>query len=152
MPYAEFEHSRSGETLDRLQKLRTKVEQLIGNAFNVLFVSLLGVVVVLAYAATVYWVIALYLAVVTVLMIALSVARSRTLKRIYEDVFREGTTLAGAATEALRNIELVKSLGLAQREISRLHAEFWRSNWKASAACAGSASITAAAFRSCACR
>ena len=121
MPYAEFEHSRSGETLDRLQKLRTKVEQLIGSAFNVLFVSLVGVVFVLAYAATVYWVIALYLAVVTVLMIALSVARSRTLKRIYEDVFREGTALAGAATEALRNIELVKSLGLAQREISRLH-------------------------------
>ena len=31
------------------------------------------------------------------------------------------TALAGAATETIRNIEFVKSQGLAQREISRLH-------------------------------
>jgi ATP-binding cassette, subfamily B, bacterial len=121
MPYAEFENTPSGETLDRLQKLRWKVEQFIGSTINVLFVSLVGVVFVLAYAAAVHWAIALYLALVTVLMIALSVALSRTLTQVQEDVFREGTTLAGAATETLRNIELVKSLGLAQREISRLH-------------------------------
>ena len=34
----------------------------------------------------------------------------------------ETTALAGATTESLRNIELVKSLGLAQQEIARLNA------------------------------
>src|ERR1017187_5149013 len=37
MPYAEFENTPSGETLDRLQKLRWKVEQFIGSTINVLF-------------------------------------------------------------------------------------------------------------------
>lgn len=121
MPYAEFEHTRSGEMLDQLQKLRWKVEQLIGSTINELFISLVGVVFVLVYAASVHWVIALYMAVVAILMIALSIALSRTLKRVQADVFREGTALAGAATETIRNIEFVKSQGLAQREISRLH-------------------------------
>lgn len=35
---------------------------------------------------------------------------------------RETTALAGATTESLRNIELVKSLGLAQQEIAHLNA------------------------------
>jgi len=120
MPYAEFEYTRSGETLDRLQKLRWKVEQFIGSTINVLFVSLVGVAFVVVYAASVNWMIASYLFLVTVLMIGLSVKRSRTLTEVQEQVFREGTALAGAATETLRNIELVKSLGLAEREISRL--------------------------------
>jgi ATP-binding cassette subfamily B protein len=121
MPYAEFEHAPSGETLDRLQKLRWKVEQFIGSTINALFVSLVGVAFVLAYAASVHWAIALYLTLMAVVMSALSVKLSRNLTEIQADVFREGNALAGAATEALRNIELVKSMGLAQRQISRLH-------------------------------
>ncbi len=35
---------------------------------------------------------------------------------------QETTALAGSTTESLRNIELVKSLGLAQQEIDRLNA------------------------------
>ncbi len=35
---------------------------------------------------------------------------------------KETTALAGSTTESLRNIELVKSLGLAQQEIERLNA------------------------------
>jgi ATP-binding cassette subfamily B protein len=121
MPYAEFESAPSGETLDRLQKLRWKVDQFIGGTINALFVSLVGVAFVLTYAATVHWAIALYLAVVAVAMTALSVKLSRNLTQVQADVFREGNALAGAATETLRNIELVKSMGLANRQISRLH-------------------------------
>jgi ATP-binding cassette subfamily B protein len=121
MPYAEFESAPSGETLDRLQKLRWKVEQFIGGTVNALFVSLVGVAVVLAYSATVHWTIALYLALVAVVMSALSVKLTRNLAEVQSEVFREGNVLAGAATETLRNIELVKSMGLAQRQISRLH-------------------------------
>ncbi|HTQ55192.1 MAG TPA: ABC transporter ATP-binding protein [Bryobacteraceae bacterium] len=121
MPYADFEHTRSGETLDRLQKLRWRVEHFVAGTINVLFFSLVGVAIVVAYAATVHGLISLYLAFVAVTMVALSIALNRNLAAVHEDAFREGTALAGAATEALRNIELVKSLGLAKREISRLH-------------------------------
>jgi ATP-binding cassette subfamily B protein len=121
MPYAEFESAPSGETLDRLQKLRWKVEQFIGGTINSLFISLVGVAFVLTYAATVHWAIALYLAMVAVAMTALSVKLSRNLTQVQAEVFREGNALAGAATETLRNIELVKSMGLAKRQISRLH-------------------------------
>ena len=37
-------------------------------------------------------------------------------------IVRETTALAGSTTESLRNIELVKSLGLAQQEIERLNS------------------------------
>src|SRR5690348_7835910 len=58
LPYSVFEDQRSGETLGRLQKVRTDVERLISSAVNVLFISLVGIVFVIAYAFTVHWVIA----------------------------------------------------------------------------------------------
>jgi len=36
-------------------------------------------------------------------------------------IVAETTALAGSTTESLRNIELVKSLGLAQQEVGRLN-------------------------------
>jgi ATP-binding cassette subfamily B protein len=47
---------------------------------------------------------------------------SRKIKKIQKVIVAETTALAGATTESLRNIELVKSLGLAQQEIARLNA------------------------------
>jgi ATP-binding cassette, subfamily B, bacterial len=120
MPYSEFEHSRSGETIEQLQKLRWKVDRLIGTAINVLFVSLVGVIFVLSYAAFVDWAIAVYLAFVAVSMILLSVALSGELREVHDDVHREGTALAGTATETVRNIEFIKSVGLTRRQISGL--------------------------------
>jgi len=38
-----------------------------------------------------------------------------------EDDFAESAALAGSTTESLRNIELVKSLGLVEREVERLN-------------------------------
>src|SRR4051812_16890539 len=40
LPYSVFEDQRSGETLGKLQKVRTDVEKLISTAINVLFTSL----------------------------------------------------------------------------------------------------------------
>src|SRR5438132_1633888 len=53
LPYAVFEDQRSGETLGKLQKVRTDVEKLITNAINVLFTSLVGIVFVMIYALSV---------------------------------------------------------------------------------------------------
>src|SRR6186997_2815733 len=58
LPYSVFEDQRSGETLGKLQKVRSDVERLISASINVLFTSLVGIVFVVIYAFTVYWLIA----------------------------------------------------------------------------------------------
>ncbi len=58
LPYSVFEDQRSGETLGRLQKVRTDVERLISTAINVLFTSLVGIIFVMMYAFSVHWLIA----------------------------------------------------------------------------------------------
>ena len=46
---------------------------------------------------------------------------SRRIKKIQKTIVGETTALAGSTTESLRNIELVKSLGLANQEVGRLN-------------------------------
>ena len=121
LPYSVFEDQRSGETLGRLQKVRTDVERLISTAINVLFTSLVGIIFVMTYAFSVHWLIApVYFLTVPVLGVLSSVL-SRRIKAIQKVIVAETTALAGSTTESLRNIELVKSLGLGQQEIDRLN-------------------------------
>ncbi len=122
MPYAVFEDQRSGETLGKLQKVRSDVERFITAFVNVLFTSTIGVVFVTVYALRVDWVIApAFLATVPILGVISSVL-SRRIKLIQKTIFAETAALAGSTTESLRNIELVKTLGLARQEVNRLNA------------------------------
>jgi ATP-binding cassette subfamily B protein len=122
LPYQLFEDQRSGETLGKLVKVRADVEKLIGTAVNTLFTTLVGVIFVMVYAFTVSWIIApVFLLTIPVLGV-LSSLLSRRIKKIQKVIVAETTALAGATTESLRNIELVKSLGLARQEIGRLNA------------------------------
>src|SRR5215216_745079 len=122
LPYSVFEDQRSGETLGRLQKVRSDVEKLISMSINVLFTSLVGIVFVMIYAFTVHWLIApVYFLTVPVLGIISSVL-SKRIKTIQKVIVGETNALAGSTTESLRNIELVKSLGLGQQEIERLNS------------------------------
>ncbi|MCM3879386.1 MAG: ABC transporter ATP-binding protein/permease [Vicinamibacterales bacterium] len=122
LPYSVFEDQRSGETLGRLQKVRSDVEKLISASINVLFTSLVGIVFVMIYAFSVHWIIApVYFMTVPVLGVISSVL-SKRIKTIQKVIVAETTALAGSTTESLRNIELVKSLGLGQQEIARLNA------------------------------
>lgn len=121
LPYQVFEDQRSGETLGKLQKVRTDVEKLIMAFISVLFTSLVGVVFVMVYAFRIHWLIAVvYFAAVPVLGFVTSVL-SKRIKLIQKKIVAETTSLAGSTTESLRNIELVKSLGLADQEIERLN-------------------------------
>lgn len=121
LPYAVFEDQRSGETLGKLQKVRTDVEKLIGAAVNILFTTIVGVVFVVVYAFSVHWLIApAYLAAIPLLGI-MSSALSRRIKTIQKRIVAQTTALAGSTTESLRNIEVVKSLGLSRQEIDRLN-------------------------------
>ncbi len=122
LPYSVFEDQRSGETLGKLQKVRLDVERLIQASIGTLFTTLVGVIFVMIYAFTVHWIIApVYFATVPLLGILSSVL-SRKIKTIQKVIVAETTALAGSTTESLRNIELVKSLGLAGQEIDRLNS------------------------------
>jgi ATP-binding cassette subfamily B protein len=121
LPYSVFEDQRSGETLGKLQKVRSDVERLISASINVLFTSLVGIIFVMIYAWSVHWLIApIYFLTVPALGILSSVL-SKRIKVVQKTIVAETTALAGATTESLRNIELVKSLGLASQEIARLN-------------------------------
>ena len=122
LPYQVFEDQRSGETLGKLQKVRSDVEKLIAMFVNVLFTSIVGIVFVMWYASTVYWPIApAYFLTIPVLGFVSSLL-SKKIKVVQKTIVAETTALAGSTTESLRNIELVKSLGLAQQETERLNA------------------------------
>lgn len=121
LPYSVFEDQRSGETLGKLQKVRTDTEKLISAFVNIMFTTLIGVVFVIIYAITVYWLIAVVYFLTIPVLGVLSSVLSKKIKTIQKVIVGETTALAGSTTESLRNIELVKSLGLAQQEITRLN-------------------------------
>ena len=122
LPYSLFEDQRSGETLGKLQKVRTDVERLINAFVNTLFTTLVGVVFVFVYSMNVHWLIApVFFAAVPILGF-LSSLLSRKIKKLQKVIVKETTALAGTTTESLRNIELVKSLGLGEQEINRLNS------------------------------
>jgi ATP-binding cassette subfamily B protein len=121
LPYQIFEDQRSGETLGILQKVRTDVEKLMSAYVNILFTSLIGIIWVVGLSLSVSWYIGpLYLAAIPVLGIVSSVL-SKKIKVIQNKIVSKTTALSGSTTESLRNIELVKSLGLASQEILRLN-------------------------------
>ena len=122
LPYSVFEDQRSGETLGKLQKMRSDVEKFISLSINMLFTTLVGVVFVMVYALTVHWVIAPTFLATVPLLALLSSVLSKRIKQIQKVIVAETTALAGSTTESLRNIELVKSLGLADQEVKRLNA------------------------------
>ena len=122
LPYSVFEDQRSGETLGKLQKVRSDVEKFISLSINLIFTTLVGVVFVVFYAFSVNWIIVpAFLATVPLLGL-LSWTLSGRVKSIQKVIVAETTALAGSTTESLRNIELVKSLGLADQEVVRLNA------------------------------
>jgi len=122
LPYQVFEDQRSGETLGKLQKVRTDVERLISSSINILFQSLVGILFVMAYALSVHWLIAPIYFLTVPILAGLSSVLSKRIKEVQKVIVKETTALAGSTTESLRNIELVKSLGLANQEVARLNS------------------------------
>ncbi len=121
LPYAVFEDQRSGELLQKLQKARTDSQNLIINSVEVIFSSLIGVLLVLVYAFFVHWAIGLmYLLTIPLLGTAVFFL-GKKIKAIQKNIVVESANLAGSTTETLRNVELVKSLGLEQQETKRLN-------------------------------
>ncbi len=121
LPFQDFEDQRSGETLGRLQKLKSDTEKFVTLFVTLIFQSIIGIVFVMIYAINIHWLLGpLYLATVPVIGIVSSYL-GKKIKTVSKQILGETTALAGATTESLRNIELVKSLGLTQQEEKRLN-------------------------------
>ena len=122
LPFQTFEDQRSGETLGKLQKVRSDTERFIGAFVNMVFTTLVGIIFVMVYAWKAHWAIAPAFLLTAPILFVISSQLSKRVKTIQKVIVAETTALAGATTESLRNIELVKSLGLAKQEELRLNA------------------------------
>lgn len=121
LPYQEFEDARSGETLSILQKVRIDTEKFVASFINILFPVIVGIIFVAVYATSISWSLPLVYFGGIILLTIISNLLSKKVKTIQKRIVGQTTALAGATTESLRNIELVKSLGLTQQEVSRLN-------------------------------
>ena len=121
LPYQDFEDQRSGETLGKLQKVKVDSEKFITIAISLVFQSIVGIGFVMFYVTQFDWKLSLlFLATVPVIGV-ISSFLGKKIKVISKEILGETTALAGATTESLRNIELVKSLGLTNQEVERLN-------------------------------
>lgn len=120
LSFQEFEESRSGETLSVLQKVKTDTERFVNSFINIVFSSMVGVGFLIWYSITKSgWLIPIFIIGVLVLA-ALTGTLSKKIKRVQRSINKETNRMSGIMTESLRNIELVKSLGLTFPEIRRL--------------------------------
>lgn len=121
LPFQEFEDQRSGELLNILQKVRSDSERFIFNFINIFFVAIVGIVFVIIYAVQVeVWLIVVYFVAAFVLGTVTNVL-SKKIKKVQKTIVAETKVLAGTTTESIRNIELVKSMGLTEQEVNRLN-------------------------------
>jgi ATP-binding cassette, subfamily B, bacterial len=121
LPYQEFEDQRSGETLSILNKVRSDTERFISMFINVLFGIIVSVVFVTIYATQKHWsIVPVYLCGAVLIAFVTNIL-SKKIKTIQKNIVKETTSLAGTTTESLRNIEIVKSLGLTEQEVKRLN-------------------------------
>ncbi len=121
LPYAVFEDQRSGEILQKMHKARADAQSLITNFVNMMFVSMVGLVFVTIYAFTVHWSIGSAYLLLAPSLGTLMFFISRRIKTQQRVIVTQTAELAGSTTETLRNVELVKSLGLEKQEIARLN-------------------------------
>jgi ATP-binding cassette subfamily B protein len=126
LPFHEFEDQRSGETLSILQKVETDTEKFISSFINVLFGVFVGIVFVSIYAFSIHWSLPLTYFGGIILLTLLTNALSKRIKTIQKNIVSQTTSLAGSTTESLRNIELIKSLGLTDQEVIRLNKNTYK--------------------------
>ncbi|WP_158796121.1 ABC transporter ATP-binding protein [Pedobacter sp. L105] len=123
LSFHEFEDSRSGTTLSVLQKVKTDAERFINSFINILFSSLVGVGFLLWYSLNKNWLLVPVFFIGVLVLGSLTGLLSKRIKAIQRSINRQVDRQAGVITESLRNIELVKSLGLTFSEIRRLNLQ-----------------------------
>jgi ATP-binding cassette subfamily B protein len=123
LSYDEFEDQPSGRILSVLMKVRADTQTFINAFINILFSAFVGIGFLIAYSLTRNWLLVPVFLIGIIVLGSLTILLSREIKTTQRDITRETTEMAGVITESLRNIELVKSLGLTFPEIRRLQEQ-----------------------------
>ncbi|RAR74196.1 ABC transporter ATP-binding protein [Flavobacterium aciduliphilum] len=121
LPFEDFEDQRSGETLSKLQKVRTDSEKLITLSISLIFQTIIGFIFVIVYISRIDYRISFIYLITAPIIALVSSYLGKKIKAVSRKIVLQTNALAGATTESLRNIELVKSLGLTYQEEKRLN-------------------------------
>lgn len=121
LPFGVFEDQSSGELLNKIQKMRTDTQNFISQMINTVFLSLVGIIFVIGYASYVHPYVGIAYFLLIPLLGSIIYFLSKKIKNTQARIVRATSELAGQTTETIRNVELVKSLGLEEREIARLN-------------------------------
>lgn len=120
LSYQEFEDTSSGATIATLQKVRGDAERFISGSVNIVFTTLVGLGFLVWYAYTKTWLLLPVFFIGLVVLGGLNGILSRQIRDIQRNIMQETRLMYGSMTESLRNVELIKSLGLNISEIRRL--------------------------------
>ncbi len=120
LPFSAFEAQQSGAIMTVIQTARHDVESFLTLLVNTGFTSAVAVVFVIVYAARINWILAPVFLLAAPLLAFASILLGAKMRDTQRAIVKETSLLAGSATESLRNIEIVKSLGLANQEVLRL--------------------------------
>ncbi|MEI7508571.1 MAG: ABC transporter ATP-binding protein [Flavobacterium sp.] len=121
LPFEEFEDQRSGETLSKLQKVRLDSEKLITLSISLIFQTIIGFIFVIIYVSRIDSRISIIFLITAPIIALISSYLGKKIKIVSRKIVNQTNSLAGSTTESLRNIELVKSLGLTYQEEKRLN-------------------------------
>lgn len=121
LPFSEFEDQRSGELLSKIQKARSDVQQFLNTFISTVFFTLVGITFVLIYSFQVDYRVGLSYLIMIPLLGITTVQLSKSIKKAQSSIVKEAANLAGTTTETIRNVQLVKSLGLEKQEVKRLN-------------------------------
>jgi len=119
LPFRIYEDRRSGELLHTMQRARFDAEQSITSAVR-LYLGGLAMTAIAAYAFYVHPLLGIVqIAVIAGLAIFMLLV-SRPIHRHQLRISAQLVSEAGTTTETMRNVELVKSLGIEEQELGRL--------------------------------
>jgi ATP-binding cassette, subfamily B, bacterial len=120
LPFQDLEDQRSGKTLSVIEKVKEDTTKLLTQFITTVFGSLVSIVFVIIYSAVIHWSIGVIFIASIIVLAFLSAIITKRIKIIQQKIVKEQTDLAGATTESLRNIEIVKGMGLVEQEKNRL--------------------------------
>lgn len=106
-----------------LQKLRSDSERFINSFINTVFAALVGIGFLIWYSVTKHWALVPVFLIGVLVLGGLTGLLSREIKSQQRSIVRETNRSSGFISESLRNVELIKSLGLTFTEIRRLQAQ-----------------------------
>jgi len=120
LPYKEFEDRQSGALLDKLQKARLDIQNLLNSFINTVFLTSIGMLIVLVYAFYVHRLIGTVFSIMVPILAWTTMLISKKIRKSQAFIVKKSAELSWATVENIKNVTLIKSLWLEQQEIEHL--------------------------------